>query len=255
MSTPSLSLDYSDLMVMPGWAESGPGKSGLPRPSGQPAVAVCPSWGQPSTFSSSPSSSSSSAVSASFFASCPGAKRNCCTAPPVPSGSSASEPSCSGQKASSKTMIQNCEELLRPSEVRLDEEASSPALLDDVSQPRVTAYHLELDDGSGGPFKKLGPKSSAIVVVMIPSIRQWTWYILKLFAGIVVGIIRMAKLTDVAEYDASETFENAPNPLSDAGNHDNYYGRQLRTRVDCSFDLIQALSTPPAGLEPLQGSV
>ncbi|VEL21478.1 unnamed protein product [Protopolystoma xenopodis] len=131
---------------------------------------------------------------------------------------------------------------------------------------------------------------------MIPSIRQRTWYILKRFASIVVGIIsqfchsphqlqtrqrdkgsqsldnrsaengytitspsvpaylstlfgrtfvegltsfvsltslqlvrRMAKLTDDADYDAGETFENVPSPLSDAGNHDNYYGRRLRS--------------------------
>ncbi|VEL15274.1 unnamed protein product [Protopolystoma xenopodis] len=41
---------------------------------------------------------------------------------------------------------------------------------------------------------------------------------------------RMAKLTDDADYDAGETFENVSIPLSDAGNHDNYYGRRLRTR-------------------------
>ncbi|VEL39635.1 unnamed protein product [Protopolystoma xenopodis] len=40
----------------------------------------------------------------------------------------------------------------------------------------------------------------------------------------------MAKLTDDADYDAGETFENVPNSLSDAGNHDNYYGRRLRSR-------------------------
>ncbi|VEL15628.1 unnamed protein product [Protopolystoma xenopodis] len=40
----------------------------------------------------------------------------------------------------------------------------------------------------------------------------------------------MAKLTDDADYDAGETFENVPSSLSDAGNHDNYYGRRLRTR-------------------------
>ncbi|VEL36414.1 unnamed protein product [Protopolystoma xenopodis] len=34
------------------------------------------------------------------------------------------------------------------------------------------------------------------------------------------------KLTD----DAGETFEDVSSPLSDAGNHDNYYGRRLRTR-------------------------
>ncbi|VEL30907.1 unnamed protein product [Protopolystoma xenopodis] len=40
----------------------------------------------------------------------------------------------------------------------------------------------------------------------------------------------MAKLTDDADYDAGETFGNVSSPLSDAGNHDNYYGRRLRTR-------------------------
>ncbi|VEL39880.1 unnamed protein product [Protopolystoma xenopodis] len=40
----------------------------------------------------------------------------------------------------------------------------------------------------------------------------------------------MAKLTDDADYDAGEIFENVPSPLSNAGNHDNYYGRRLRTR-------------------------
>ncbi|VEL07931.1 unnamed protein product [Protopolystoma xenopodis] len=40
---------------------------------------------------------------------------------------------------------------------------------------------------------------------------------------------RIAKLSDDADYDADydvgETLENVPSPLSDAGNHDNYYGR------------------------------
>ncbi|VEL29708.1 unnamed protein product [Protopolystoma xenopodis] len=40
----------------------------------------------------------------------------------------------------------------------------------------------------------------------------------------------MAKLTDDADYDAGEEFDNVPSPLSDAGNHDNYYGRRLWTR-------------------------
>ncbi|VEL19320.1 unnamed protein product, partial [Protopolystoma xenopodis] len=40
----------------------------------------------------------------------------------------------------------------------------------------------------------------------------------------------MAKLTDDADYYAGETFEKVPSPLSDAGNHDHYYGRRLRTR-------------------------
>ncbi|VEL39679.1 unnamed protein product [Protopolystoma xenopodis] len=39
----------------------------------------------------------------------------------------------------------------------------------------------------------------------------------------------MAKLTDDADYDAGEHI-CVPSPLSDAGNHDNYYGRRLRTR-------------------------
>ncbi|VEL35569.1 unnamed protein product [Protopolystoma xenopodis] len=39
----------------------------------------------------------------------------------------------------------------------------------------------------------------------------------------------MAKLTDDADYDTGENIENVPSPLSDAGNHDNYYGRRLRT--------------------------
>ncbi|VEL15721.1 unnamed protein product [Protopolystoma xenopodis] len=40
----------------------------------------------------------------------------------------------------------------------------------------------------------------------------------------------MAKLTDDADYDAGETFENVSSPLYDSGNHDNYYGRRLQTR-------------------------
>ncbi|VEL27693.1 unnamed protein product [Protopolystoma xenopodis] len=40
----------------------------------------------------------------------------------------------------------------------------------------------------------------------------------------------MVKLTDDADYDAGETFENVSSPPSDAGNQDNYYGRRIRTR-------------------------
>ncbi|VEL38807.1 unnamed protein product [Protopolystoma xenopodis] len=40
----------------------------------------------------------------------------------------------------------------------------------------------------------------------------------------------MAKLTDDANYDAGETFENVPSRLADAGNHDNCYGRRFRSR-------------------------
>ncbi|VEL35808.1 unnamed protein product [Protopolystoma xenopodis] len=40
----------------------------------------------------------------------------------------------------------------------------------------------------------------------------------------------MTALTGDADSDASKTFEKVPSPLSDAGNHDNYYGRRLWTR-------------------------
>ncbi|VEL16367.1 unnamed protein product [Protopolystoma xenopodis] len=40
----------------------------------------------------------------------------------------------------------------------------------------------------------------------------------------------MTELTEDADYDAVETFENVPIPLFDTGNHDNYYGRRIRTR-------------------------
>ncbi|VEL19006.1 unnamed protein product [Protopolystoma xenopodis] len=40
----------------------------------------------------------------------------------------------------------------------------------------------------------------------------------------------MAELTDDADYDAGETFRNVSSPLLAGGNHDNYYGRRLRTR-------------------------
>ncbi|VEL11006.1 unnamed protein product [Protopolystoma xenopodis] len=40
----------------------------------------------------------------------------------------------------------------------------------------------------------------------------------------------MAKITN----DAGETSENVPSPLSDAGSHDNYYGRELRIRISSS---------------------
>ncbi|VEL41920.1 unnamed protein product [Protopolystoma xenopodis] len=40
----------------------------------------------------------------------------------------------------------------------------------------------------------------------------------------------MVSITDDADYDSGETFENVPSPLSDAGNHANYHARRLRTR-------------------------
>ncbi|VEL35891.1 unnamed protein product [Protopolystoma xenopodis] len=42
---------------------------------------------------------------------------------------------------------------------------------------------------------------------------------------------RMAKLTDDVDYDAGEMFEHVPSPLSDAGTHENYYGRRRRTSI------------------------
>ncbi|VEL37485.1 unnamed protein product [Protopolystoma xenopodis] len=52
------------------------------------------------------------------------------------------------------------------------------------------------------------------------------------FAESLIGILvrRMAKLTDDADFDGGGTFENVSSPLSDAGNHDNYFGRRLQTR-------------------------
>ncbi|VEL38542.1 unnamed protein product [Protopolystoma xenopodis] len=40
----------------------------------------------------------------------------------------------------------------------------------------------------------------------------------------------MTKLTEDADYDTGETFEDVLSTPSDAGNHDNCYGRRLRTR-------------------------
>ncbi|VEL06716.1 unnamed protein product [Protopolystoma xenopodis] len=53
----------------------------------------------------------------------------------------------------------------------------------------------------------------------------------------------MAKLTDDADYDAGEQFENVSSPLSDAGNHDNYYGRRLR----CVLHGLPKKKTKPVG--------
>ncbi|VEL41535.1 unnamed protein product, partial [Protopolystoma xenopodis] len=57
----------------------------------------------------------------------------------------------------------------------------------------------------------------------------------------------MAKLTDDADYEAGETFENVSSPLSDAGNHDNYYGAfyivALTTRPNCDNEVNPLLRT------------
>ncbi|VEL35711.1 unnamed protein product [Protopolystoma xenopodis] len=50
----------------------------------------------------------------------------------------------------------------------------------------------------------------------------------------------MAKLTDDADYDAGETFENVSSPFSDAGTHGNYYGRRLRT--SCAIIILPILA-------------
>ncbi|VEL31115.1 unnamed protein product [Protopolystoma xenopodis] len=62
----------------------------------------------------------------------------------------------------------------------------------------------------------------------------------------------MAKHTDNAEYNAGETFENVPSPLSDAGNHDNYsaddfglgafYIVSLNTRPSCDNEVNPLLA-------------
>ncbi|VEL15629.1 unnamed protein product [Protopolystoma xenopodis] len=67
----------------------------------------------------------------------------------------------------------------------------------------------------------------------------------------------MAELTDDADYDAGETFENVPSALSDAGNQDNYYGRRLRTRCGtrgnvsewlmCQAPILHCPGSTPAG--------
>ncbi|VEL39887.1 unnamed protein product [Protopolystoma xenopodis] len=48
----------------------------------------------------------------------------------------------------------------------------------------------------------------------------------------------MAKLTEAA----GETFENVPSPLSDAGKHDNYYVRRLRTSMVSCFDDVRRMT-------------
>ncbi|VEL34744.1 unnamed protein product [Protopolystoma xenopodis] len=58
----------------------------------------------------------------------------------------------------------------------------------------------------------------------------WTWGLERIPPNSLVR--KMAKLTDDADYDAREKFENVPNPLSDAGNHNSYYGRRLQTRPE-----------------------
>ncbi|VEL36637.1 unnamed protein product [Protopolystoma xenopodis] len=49
----------------------------------------------------------------------------------------------------------------------------------------------------------------------------------------------MVKLTDDADYEAGETFENIQSPLSEAGNHENYYDRRLRTRLRSSTEPVE----------------
>ncbi|VEL10203.1 unnamed protein product [Protopolystoma xenopodis] len=48
----------------------------------------------------------------------------------------------------------------------------------------------------------------------------------------------MAKLTYYAVYNAAKTFENVPSPLSDAGNHDNYYSSRLRTSCNSVLTMV-----------------
>ncbi|VEL16948.1 unnamed protein product, partial [Protopolystoma xenopodis] len=59
----------------------------------------------------------------------------------------------------------------------------------------------------------------------------------------------MTKLTVDADYDVGETFENVPSPLSDAGNHDNYYCRRFPTRP--SFIFFVSYLKESSQLEPI----
>ncbi|VEL33004.1 unnamed protein product [Protopolystoma xenopodis] len=68
----------------------------------------------------------------------------------------------------------------------------------------------------------------------------------------------MGKLTDDADYDAGETFENVPSPLSDVSSHDNYYDRRLLTRcvllnrLDNQTKLRQRGTTRPLSTRPAE---
>ncbi|VEL33311.1 unnamed protein product [Protopolystoma xenopodis] len=65
----------------------------------------------------------------------------------------------------------------------------------------------------------------------------------------------MAELTDDADCDAGETFENVPIPLSDAGNYDNYYGRELRKSISRKMGQdIKGGKAQPFGQKDDQGS-
>ncbi|VEL11681.1 unnamed protein product [Protopolystoma xenopodis] len=55
----------------------------------------------------------------------------------------------------------------------------------------------------------------------------------------------MARLTDDADYDASEKFENVPSPLSDALSYDNYYDGRLRTR-NAAYDAGETFGNVPS---------
>ncbi|VEL16887.1 unnamed protein product [Protopolystoma xenopodis] len=79
------------------------------------------------------------------------------------------------------------------------------------------SYELVKETSEVNPSTIVLPKTVTLLLLFVLALSLWR----------VCSLVRrMAKVTD----DAGETFENAPSPLSDAGNHDNYYGRRLLTR-------------------------
>ncbi|VEL33165.1 unnamed protein product [Protopolystoma xenopodis] len=63
----------------------------------------------------------------------------------------------------------------------------------------------------------------------------------------------LVERSDDADYDAGETFDNVPSPLSDAGNHDNYYVRRLRTRYWDDVSVFVCVGWyPPWSSEPTE---
>ncbi|VEL43656.1 unnamed protein product, partial [Protopolystoma xenopodis] len=58
------------------------------------------------------------------------------------------------------------------------------------------------------------------------------------------------------DYNAGDRFENVPSPLSDAGNHDNYYARRLRTRrvlLSCPDNKAKQPEEKPSCPQPVAG--
>ncbi|VEL27800.1 unnamed protein product [Protopolystoma xenopodis] len=66
----------------------------------------------------------------------------------------------------------------------------------------------------------------------------------------------MVSITDDVDNDAAETFENVPSLLSDAGHHDNHYGRRLRTSLVQRLNVeLTSISSERVGGEEIRRSV